>query len=188
MSVTPLAGGGNKMNRRRYLPFAILALVVVLALPLPSYLRTAKINRRIAEALSFLSDGYVLQHPALTAEAKIFLIPDERYALRLLIDVVVTNVGGSALVDAIAAAKVHPKVASYTAQGWITVQMFEPVTLQPRLVPPSGVGFSRSTPLRPLNEAELSSLKTILSEPVRLKLVHDDGVELISVMPTMEGR
>jgi hypothetical protein len=176
------------MIQRRYLLFATLALIVVLAIPLPSYLRTTKINRRMAQALSFPSDGYVSQHPALTAEARIFLIPDEHHALRLLIDVVVTNVGGGTLVDVMAAAKVHPEIASYTAQGWITVQMFEPVTLQPGLIPPSGVGFSRSTPLRPLNEAELSSLNDILREPVRIKLVHDDGVELIYVRPTMTVR
>lgn len=174
------------MSRKYLIAIVVLALaIVLLAIPLPSYLRTLTVNRRMNEALSFPEAGYTSQHPTLTAEATMYIIPDEHYTLRLIVDIVIRNVGSKTLEDVMAAAKLHPKVGEYCAQGWITVQTYEPVRLQHGLTPPSGVGFSRSTPLRMVNDAEKEELKAILGEPVLIKLVHDDGIELLSVKPTL---
>lgn len=61
--------------------------------------------------------------------------------------------------------------------------MLEPVTLEPGREPPASLGFACTTPLRTLEQGEFEQLVGMLGEPLLVKLVHDEGTELLLVKP-----
>lgn len=174
----------RKYSWLRWLVGGLLILVAVLVLP--RYIRILKIDRRIQNALSFPADGYSEDHDSLVlkAMARVYRDSDSSW---LVVNVDVTNTGQRTFRNVIAAAKTdHLEKYCLHGTGAFRVRMLEPVTLASGREPPAGLGFAWTTPLRALDQDEFEQLVSMLGEPLLIKLVHDEGTELLLVKPDVK--
>ncbi len=173
------------MRRYGWLKWLVGGLLILAAVyTLPRYIKTLRLNRRIQDALSFPSEGYSEDHASLVlkAMAKAFYDSDNPIPT-LVVNVVVTNTGQRTIKDIIAAAKTdHLKKYCFYGTGSLRVWMLG-LTLEPGREPPASLGFARTTPLRTLEQGEFEQLVSMLGEPLLVKLVHDQGTELLLVKP-----
>lgn len=175
------------MHRRRWLRLALLTLLLLaVTVFLPACVGNLLINQRIQQALDFPATGYVREHPALDTAVTIRVASAED-ALSLDVQVTIDYEGDKPLQNVIGAAKLDDAVSRFCQQGRFSVQMYEPVTVGcGSRRPLKSFGFSRQMPLCSLTEAEKDQLAEALTEPVRIKLVHDRGVELLLVQPQLD--
>lgn len=175
----------RKYSWLRYLLGGLLILVV--ALVLPRYMKNLKNNMRIQNALNFPAEGYLYDHDSLVLEATARVYTEsgsDNMQPMLTVNVDVTNTGERSFKNIIGAAKTdHLEKYCFHGVGSFRVRMFEPVTLDSGRNPPAGLGFSMTTPLKPLEADEFEQLLTQLEEPLFIKLVHDEGTELLLLKP-----
>ena len=166
--------------------FVVGVIILVVAITLPRYVKTLRLDRRIQNALSFPAEGYSKEHDSLVLEAVVRVYNDTGNSerLSLLVEVILINAGESTFKDVIAAAKTdHLEKYCYHGIGAFRVRMLEPVTLESGKDPPASLSFSWSTPLRALDQEELDQLASELAEPLLIKVIHNDGTELMLVKP-----
>jgi hypothetical protein len=173
------------MRKWRWALLAVLAIISVVVLgSLPSAIHKARMDMRLRQALSFPEEGYVLEHQSLLAAAEMKIERNTEGSWRLIVDVTVNNIGDRPFMNVLAAAKVDERIGLFCAMGKLTLHMIEPADMLTSGLSPTGIGIGRSTPLVPsMTEADRDRLIALLEEPIFVKIVHDDGVELLSVRP-----
>lgn len=175
----------RKYGWLRYLFGGLLILVVILVLP--RSIKNLKMDMRIQNALSFPAEGYSYDHDSLIlkATARVYTDSDSGNTHSMLVvNIDVTNTGQRAFKNIIGAAKTdHLEKYCFHGVGSFRVRMFEPVTLDSGREPPAGLGFSMTTPLNSLEPDEFEQMLILLEEPLFIKLVHDEGTELLLLKP-----